>query len=143
LPIRPFSQDLRASRFGGEAASQACPEPVEGSAQDRVCLDGQSDTMEEVIRSESFAVSRNLYFLAASLLLFALISCGMALLPSVSQPGLPGNGSLWKTTGLFLFLGSLVSAFWAGLTAMFEQVERRNEERRSQRQHKDRGGKDV
>ena len=84
-------------------------------------------------------MSRNLYILAASLLLFALISCAMSLLPSGAQPGLPGNGSLWKTTGLFLFLGSLIAAFSAGMTAMFEQVERRNEERRRQgrRLHKD------
>ena len=59
-------------------------------------------------------MSRNLYILAGSLLLFALISCGMSLLPSSAQPGLPGNGSLWKTTGLFLFLGSLISAFRGG-----------------------------
>ena len=78
-------------------------------------------------------MSRNLYILAASLLLFALISCGMSLLPSGAQPGLPGNGSLWKTTGLFLFLGSLIAAFAASMTAMFEQVERRNEERQRQR----------
>jgi hypothetical protein len=84
-------------------------------------------------------MSRNLYVLAASLLLFALVSCGMSLIPSGSQPGLPGNGSLWKTTGLFLFLGSLISAFAAGMTAMFEQVERRNEERQRQRR---RQGKD-
>jgi hypothetical protein len=85
----------------------------------------------------SFAMSRNLYILAGSLLLFALISGGMSLLPSTAQPGLPGNGSLWKTTGLFLFLGSLISAFAAGMTAMFEQVERRNEERQRQGNRKD------
>ena len=48
------------------------------------------------------AMSRNLYILAASLLLFSLVSCAM-LVPDCHQPGLPGNGSLWKTTGLFLF----------------------------------------
>lgn len=74
-------------------------------------------------------MSRNLYILAGSLLLFSLISCGISLVPSGSQPGLPGNGSLWKTTGLFMFLGALVSAFGGVMTAMFEQVERRNESR--------------
>ncbi|HEY4049539.1 MAG TPA: hypothetical protein VGM27_21965 [Acidobacteriaceae bacterium] len=74
-------------------------------------------------------MSRNLYILAASLLLFALISCGMSFVPSGSQPGLPGNGSLWKTTGLFLFMGALISAFAGVMTAMFEQVDRRNESR--------------
>jgi len=74
-------------------------------------------------------MSRNLYVLAATLLLFSLISCGMMFTENAMQPGLPGNGSLWKTTGLFLFLGAVVAAFIAVLSAMFEQVERRNEAR--------------
>jgi len=74
-------------------------------------------------------MSRNLYLLAASLLLFSLVSCGMSLVPNALQPGLPVNGSLWKMIGLVLFLASLLSALAGILTAMFEQVERRSEER--------------
>jgi hypothetical protein len=74
-------------------------------------------------------MSRNLYILAATLLLFSIISCAMVGTVSANQPDLPGNGSLWKTTGLFLFLGAVVSALAGVMTAMFEQVERRNEER--------------
>ena len=74
-------------------------------------------------------MSRNLYFLAASLLLFSLVSCGMSLVPNALQPDLPVNGSLWKTIGLVLMLASLLSALAGVLTAMFEQVERRSEER--------------
>jgi hypothetical protein len=74
-------------------------------------------------------MSRNLYWLAASLLLFSVISCGMSLVPNALQPGLPANGSLWKMIGLVFLLTSLVSALAAILTAMFEQVERRSEER--------------
>jgi Na+/melibiose symporter-like transporter len=74
-------------------------------------------------------MSRNLYWLAASLLLFSLISCGMSLVPNALQPGLPANGSLWKMIGLVFLLASLVAALAAILTAMFEQVERRSEER--------------
>ena len=74
-------------------------------------------------------MSRNLYILAATLLLFSLVSCAMLGSVSASQPELPGNGSLWKTTSLFLFLGAVVSAFAGVMLAMFEQVERRNEER--------------
>jgi hypothetical protein len=48
---------------------------------------------------------------------------------SSTQPDLPGNGSLWKTTSLFLFLGAVVAGFAGVMTALFEQVERRNEER--------------
>jgi hypothetical protein len=74
-------------------------------------------------------VSRNLYVLAATLLLFSLVSCGMMFTENALQPGLPGNGSLWKTTSLFLFLGAVVSAFVGVMAALFEQVERRNEDR--------------
>ena len=74
-------------------------------------------------------MSQNLYWLAASLLLFSLISCGMSLVPNALQPGLPANGSLWKMFGLVFLLTSLVSALAGILTAMFEQVERRSEER--------------
>ena len=34
-------------------------------------------------------MSRNLYLLAASLLLFSLVSCAMSLVPNSLQPGLP------------------------------------------------------
>jgi hypothetical protein len=74
-------------------------------------------------------MSRNLYLLATSLLLFSLISCGMSLVPNALQPGLPVNGSLWKMIGLVFLLLSLFAALAAILTAMFEQVKRRSEER--------------
>jgi len=73
--------------------------------------------------------SRNLYFLAATLFLFSIVAGIMSLLPNPLQPGLPVNGSQWKMTGLVLLLGSLVVALGGILTAMFEQVERRNQER--------------
>jgi len=76
-------------------------------------------------------MARNLYILAATLLFFALVSCGMTFVGN-AQTGFPGNGSLWKTTALFLTLGGLVIALMGSLTAMFEQVERREEKRRRQ-----------
>ena len=75
------------------------------------------------------AMSRNLYLLAASLLLFSLISCGMSFVPNSLQPGFPVNGSLWKTIGLVFLLTSLLTGLAGILTAMFEQVERRSQER--------------
>jgi CHASE1-domain containing sensor protein len=42
---------------------------------------------------------------------------------------LPANGSWWKVTGLVLLLLSLLSTLAAILTTMFEQVERRSQER--------------
>jgi membrane protein implicated in regulation of membrane protease activity len=75
-------------------------------------------------------VARNLFILAATLLLFALISCGMTLVGSGFQPAIPANASLWKTIGLFLALGGLIVALLGVMTNMFEQVDRRAEERR-------------
>jgi fatty acid desaturase len=75
-------------------------------------------------------MSRNFYILAGSLGLFALVSAGMALAPSQFQPGLPANGSLWRTIAVFLLLCGLVSALAGVLTHLFEQVDRRSEEAR-------------
>ncbi len=75
-------------------------------------------------------MARNLYILAGTLLLFALVSCGMTFTTGLSQPGLPGNGSLWKTTSLFMTLLGLLVALLGVMTALFEQVDRRAEERK-------------
>ena len=75
-------------------------------------------------------MSRNFYILAASLGLFAVVSGGMALVPSHFQPGLPANASLWRTIAIFLLLFGLVSALIGVLTQLFEQVDRRSEEAR-------------
>ncbi|MBW4027940.1 hypothetical protein [Acidipila rosea] len=84
-------------------------------------------------------MARNLYILAATLLLFALICGGMTFTSGISQPGLPGNGSLWKTIALFLTLGGLLVALLGMMTQMFEQVERRAEERKEQQRSGRRG----
>jgi hypothetical protein len=75
------------------------------------------------------AMSRNLYLMAASLLVLSLVSCGLSLAPNALQPGLPANGSIWRMVGLILLLVSLLCALGGILTTMFEQVERRSEER--------------
>jgi len=74
-------------------------------------------------------MSRNLYILGATLLFFALVSFGMTFTTGPYQIGLPGNGSLWKTIGLFLLVLSLLSALGGVMTHMYEQVERRTRER--------------
>jgi hypothetical protein len=75
-------------------------------------------------------MSRNFYILAATLVFFALISAGMSLMPSSFQPGLPANGTLWRTVALFLLLAGLAAALIGVMSHLFEQVERRNEEAR-------------
>jgi TRAP-type C4-dicarboxylate transport system permease small subunit len=80
-------------------------------------------------------VARNLYILAGTLLFFAIACFGMSLFGSRLQPGLPADGTLWKTTALFLTVGGLLIALFGVFTAMFEQVERRAEERRARRRY--------
>jgi hypothetical protein len=75
-------------------------------------------------------MSRNFYILAATLGFFALISGGMVFVPSSFQPGLPANGSLWKTLALMLLSAALLSALVGAMSNLFEQVDRRSEERR-------------
>lgn len=75
-------------------------------------------------------MSRNLYILAGVMLLFAAISFVMSLVSSHTQPMLPANGTLWRTTALFLTVGGLLVALFGIMTALFEQIDRRTEERR-------------
>jgi amino acid transporter len=84
-------------------------------------------------------MSRNFYILAATLGLFALISGGMALVPSSFQPGLPANGSLWRTIALLLLLAALAFALIGVLSNLFEQVDRHSEQARLARRNRRRG----
>jgi hypothetical protein len=80
-------------------------------------------------------MSRNFYILAAALGFFALLSAGMTMIPSSFQPGLPANGSLWRTVALLMLLGALACAFIGVMSNLFEQVDRRsNQERQTARQ---------
>jgi len=63
----------------------------------------------------------------------ALVSCGIAYTNIAQQPGSPGDVSLWRTTGLALFVVALVVALAGILSSLFEQAERRAEEDRRQR----------
>ena len=84
-------------------------------------------------------MSRNLYILAATLGFFALVSGGMTLVPSSFQPGLPANGSLWRTLALILLLAALASALVGTMSNLFEQVDRRSEETRRAARKRRRG----
>jgi multisubunit Na+/H+ antiporter MnhB subunit len=75
-------------------------------------------------------MSRNFYILAATLSLFALISGVMSMLPSSLQPGLPANGTLWRTMALILLLCGLGSALIGVMTHLFEQVDRHSDDAR-------------
>ena len=84
-------------------------------------------------------MSRNFYILAATLVLFAVVSGGMALVPSSFQPGLPANGSLWRTVALFFLLVGLAAALIGVMSQLFEQVDRRSEQARQAARRKRRG----
>lgn len=78
-------------------------------------------------------MGRNLFILAATLFVLALISCGVAYTNIAQQPGSPGDTSLWRTTGLALLVLALVVALSGILSSLFEQAERRAEEDRLKR----------
>jgi hypothetical protein len=73
---------------------------------------------------------RNFYIMAATLLLFAVLSAALSMTPSSFQPGLPANASLWRTVALILLLAGLASALIGVMSHLFEQVDRRSEEAR-------------
>jgi hypothetical protein len=78
-------------------------------------------------------MGRNLYILAATLLVLSLVSCGLAYTNIAQQPGSPGDVSLWRTTGLVLFVVAGLVALAGILSSLFEQAERRAEEERRRR----------
>jgi hypothetical protein len=78
-------------------------------------------------------MGRNLYILAATLVVLALVACGLSYTNIAQQPGSPGDASLWRTMGLCLFLLALLSALAGIFSALFEQAERRADAQREQR----------
>ncbi|MGB8260075.1 MAG: hypothetical protein WCE75_06980 [Terracidiphilus sp.] len=85
--------------------------------------------------------SRNFYILAAALGFFALVAGVLSLTPSSFQPGLPANASLWRTAALLLLLAGLGAALVGVMTNLFEQVDRRSEERRLAARRRRRDGR--
>lgn len=88
-------------------------------------------------------MSRNFYILAGSFLLFALVAGAMTLVPSSFQPGLPANGTLWRTIALIFLVLSLGSALVGMLSNLFEQVDRRSEQARLAARRKRRRDRDL
>jgi hypothetical protein len=78
-------------------------------------------------------MGRNLFILAGTLFVLALVSCGLAYTNIAQQPGSPGDISLWRTTGLGLLVISLIVSIAGILSSLFEQAERRAEEDRRRR----------
>src|ERR1017187_7244746 len=79
-----------------------------------------------ILRSER-PMGRNLFILAASLALFALISCAVAATNIAQQPGSPGDASLWRTMGLALLVLALLAALGGVFSSLFGQARRGHE----------------
>jgi hypothetical protein len=75
-------------------------------------------------------MGRNLYILAGTLFLFALVALGLSFSNIAQQPGSPGDQSLWRTMGVAFFVLSMIVALAGILSTLFEQAERRADEAR-------------
>ncbi len=78
-------------------------------------------------------MGRNLYILAATLGLLALISFALSFTNIAQVPGSPGDVRLWRTTSTFLVFIALVVALAGILSQLFEQAERRSASHRQNR----------
>jgi hypothetical protein len=84
-------------------------------------------------------MGRNLYILAGTLGIFAVVCLGVSFTNIAQQPGSPGDVSLWRTMSIaFLVLGMVV-ALAGMLSTLFEQAERRAEEDRLARRARRKG----
>lgn len=77
-------------------------------------------------------MGRNLYILAGTLVLLALLSAGLSFSNIAQQPGSAGDTAVWRTTGIVLFCIACVTALAGTLSTLFEQAERRAEAQRQQ-----------
>ena len=82
-------------------------------------------------------MGRNLYILAATLGVLALLSFALSFTNVAQVPGSPGDVRLWRTTSIALVFIGLVIALGGVLSQLFEQAERRaGEERHARRQRR-------
>jgi hypothetical protein len=70
-------------------------------------------------------MGRNLYILAGTLAILAVVSIGLSFTNVANQPGSPGDASLWRTTSLALLCVALIVTLAGVLSSLFEQAERR------------------
>jgi len=78
-------------------------------------------------------MGRNLYILAATIGVLALLSFALSFTNVAQVPGSPGDVRLWRTTSIALVLIGLVVALGGVLSQLFEQAERRATEQRHSR----------
>ena len=81
-------------------------------------------------------MGRNLYILAATIGILALISFALSFTNVAQVPGSPGDVRLWRTTSIALVFVGLVIALAGVLSQLFEQAERRSTEERHARRRR-------
>ncbi|HVG26381.1 MAG TPA: hypothetical protein VM865_02155 [Acidobacteriaceae bacterium] len=78
-------------------------------------------------------MGRNLYILAATLGVLALISFALSFTNVAQVPGSPGDVRLWRFTSIALVFVGLLVALGGVLSQLFEQAERRSQTDRQDR----------
>jgi hypothetical protein len=81
-------------------------------------------------------MGRNLYILAATLAVLALVSVALSFTNIAQQPGSPGDVALWRTTGIALLCVSMIVALAGIFSSLFEQAERRASEERAEKRRR-------
>ena len=81
-------------------------------------------------------MGRNLYILAATIGVLALISFALSFTNVAQVPGSPGDVRLWRTTSIALVFVGLVIALGGVLSQLFEQAERRATDQRQARRRR-------
>jgi uncharacterized membrane-anchored protein len=81
-------------------------------------------------------MGRNLYILAGTLGLLAVVSLVLSFTHVADQPGSPGDVSLWRTTSIALVCVALIVTLAGVLSTLFEQAERRAAAQRQQRRRR-------
>ncbi len=77
-------------------------------------------------------MGKNLLLLAATLLLFSMVSCGLGWHAAQGGAGtLPGDAAMWRTVALVLLVVALLASVGGMLLSLFGQVRRRHEEQRN------------
>ena len=82
-------------------------------------------------------MGRNLYILAATLATLAVVSIILSFTNIASQPGSPGDASLWRMTSIALLVVALIVTLLGILSSLFDQAERRHAAARQQRRNRD------
>jgi hypothetical protein len=81
-------------------------------------------------------MGRNLYILAVTLGVLALVSFALSFSNIAQVPGSPGDVRLWRTTSVFFVFLALLVALAGVLSQLFEQAERRASEQREVRRQR-------